>query len=108
MPVPLKIRNLTGTVQQLTTGPVRIYVLTATNSGTQQAFVQLFNVANAASVTLGVTVPDHQVPVGPGQSVLVPMPHDGLQFSAGIAVASTMTDASNVGSQGGVSIYLAV
>ena len=70
----------------------------AINTTAAAAFVQLFDAATAAAVTVGTTIPRWVVSsTASSVSIDTGFPGDGLTFYNGIVVASTTTPTGNTG-----------
>lgn len=79
-------------------GPVILTAIRAINTTGADAYVQIFDVAAAASITLGTTVPDWVVlsDFGAGLvSVGDGLPTEGLVLHNGLVAASTTTPLGN-------------
>ena len=84
--------SLGGTVTQVATGTKTLTAIRAINTTAADAYVQLFDVAAIADVTLGTTLPAWVVLSDPSDLSLGDgLPNGGLMFLNGIAAASTTT-----------------
>lgn len=81
---------LGGTLEQVHNAKLNIYGFTVVNNTNALAYVQLFDAAAVAGITLGTTVPDVVIPVPPNGQVSreLTMP---ISFGHGLVAASTTT-----------------
>ena len=96
----VKSDSLTGTALLIQTKALILTAVHAVNTTGADAYIQLFDAAAAADVTLGTTVPDWVVmsDFGVGLvSVSDGLPTYGLSFRLGIVAASTTTPTGNTG-----------
>jgi hypothetical protein len=68
------------------------------DNGAAVSFVQFFDAAAAADVTIGTTVPVWECEVGGFGSKTEPLGSDGIRFSTGLVAASTTTHWGGTGS----------
>lgn len=107
MPTPKSAVNV-GNPVLLAAGPMSLYDLSVVNATGNPVYVQLFNQAAAASVTLASMTPDREylVPAGSAGIPFCPqLPANGLAFSAGCVAAVTQQDRGGSQIQAGVSLY---
>lgn len=94
--------DLTATAVLVKTGSIRMETLEFLNKDANQIFVQLFNKAAAADVTLGTTTPDlsYIVPPGDGTNYSATSKDfpKGLRFPKGLVIAATTTVAGSTAS----------
>lgn len=90
------VRTVKGTAGKL--GGYYVY-----NPNTSVAYVQVFDVATATSVTLGVTVPDLVlgIPASAGANLLS---DTGIDFANGIKLAVTTTETGSTAPSTGVTV----
>lgn len=67
------------------------------NTTGSAAYIQLFNAALAADVTVGTTVPTRVLTVAASGSASDALPNDGIRFPLGIVAASTTTATGSTG-----------
>lgn len=67
------------------------------NTTGSAAYVQMFNAATAAGVTVGTTIPDRVLTLAASGSATDSIGGDGIDFSLGIVVASTTTATGSTG-----------
>ena len=96
----VKSDSLTGTALLIQTGGLILTAVHAINTTVADAYIQIFDAAAAADVTLGTTVPDWVVmsDFGVGLvSVSDGLPTHGLSFRLGLVAASTTTPTGSTG-----------
>ncbi len=76
-----------GTVAEITDSACTVYSITATNSHSAAAFLQVFN-TDDGDVTAGTTDPALIIEMPAGQTVHLPFPF-GLPFGTGLSIAAT-------------------
>ena len=104
---------LSTTLVQMQDGaPVFVHDIEVSNINAADAFVQFFNAASTAAVTLGTTAPTYSlfVPAGDGvnrggMDKMFPVP---LAFTAGLVVAATTTATGNTAPATGLVVNMAV
>lgn len=69
----------------------------AINTTASAAYLQIFDAATAAAVTVGTTVPTIVVTLAASASADVHVPDGGIIFENGIVVAGTTTATGNTG-----------
>lgn len=90
--------SLTGTATLIRTGQVFVNFLTAVNTTGSAAYIQLFDAAAAADVTLGTTVPTLVFKSAASDPMDPPhFPEDGVRFVNGVVAASTTTATGSTG-----------
>lgn len=88
----VRANSLGATATLLQGGRCNLTGLLAINTTVADAYVQVFNAAAAADVTVGTTVPDWVIFSPPGDvSEENSIPAPGMIFTLGIVVASTTT-----------------
>ena len=81
----------TETKALLKTGPVNLYGLIAENNHTADVFLQIFNAASTADVTVGTTVADFSIRL-PASGALILDNHRAFKhFNKGVVYAVTLT-----------------
>ena len=94
----VKSNSLGATATLIQKGPVCVTAVKAINTTGADAYIQLFDAAAAADVTVGTTVPDWVVlsDFGAGLTSLGDgLPTDGLLFKLGVVAASCTTPTGN-------------
>jgi hypothetical protein len=88
-------------------GPGSLIDLTCTNLTGSARFIQFFDAATVAAVTLGVTQPDLEFNIPANQTILIPISDkSGIPFTNGIVMAITVSESSSyVGTAGDVVTY---
>lgn len=92
--------SLAGTATLIQTGALILTAVQAVNTTGADAYVQIFDAAAAADVTLGTTIAGWVVmsDFGVGLvSVSDGLPTNGLSFRLGLVAASTTTPTGNTG-----------
>ena len=92
--------SLAGTATLIQGGALILTSVMAINTTGADAYVQLFDAAAAADVTLGTTVPRWAVMSDFGAGLVAVsdgLPTNGLSFRNGIVAASTTTPTNNTG-----------
>lgn len=92
--------SLAGTATLIQTGALILTAVHAINTTGADAYVQIFDAAAAADVTLGTTVPAWVVMSDFGIGLVSAsdgLPTNGLSFRNGIVAASTTTPTGNTG-----------
>lgn len=94
----LESNSLGATAVLLSGSPATVVSVHAINTTVAVAFIQLFDAATAASVTVGTTVP-RWVVSSPATSASSDhgVPSGGIVFRNGIVAASTTTPLGNTG-----------
>ena len=97
--IPFFDSSVAATVELMITGNKTLYFLEVSNIDATDAFVQLFDAAAAADVTLGTTTPTLApfIPAGnaTNRGAMDKMFEDGLDFQKGICYAVTTTATGN-------------
>lgn len=81
-------------------GAIILTAAQAINTTSADAYLQLFDAAAAADVTVGTTIPDWVVMSDFGAGLVSAsdgLPTDGLSFRLGLVAASTTTPINNAG-----------
>lgn len=88
--------GLVGTLELVHNAKLNFYGFTIVNNTNALAYVQLFDAAAVAGITLGTTVPDAVIPVPPNGQVSreLVMP---IEFGHGLVAASTTTRGGSIG-----------
>ena len=87
-----------ATAQLVRTGQMIVRTIQGRNSTAALAFIQMFNAAAAADVTVGTTVPRWVIPVlASSVNEHSGIPDAGMQFPLGLVVACTTTPGGNTG-----------
>lgn len=96
----VKANSLAATATLVQGGPVTLTAIHAINTTAADAYIQIFDAAAIANVTVGTTVPDWVVmsDFGVGLvSVSDGLPTHGLSFRNGLVAVSTTTPTGNTG-----------
>lgn len=91
--VPVVVTALSTTLKQIVVGPAVLDAYSLLNPNATIAFIQLFDTATAAAVTLGTTLPTEIVPLGIGATAQ--LSKIGSKFVNGIFAAATTTATGN-------------
>ena len=97
---PFSDMSVSNTVETMAASPHVIMRLTCWHTNAADAFLQLFDAADASDVTLGTTVPTDVFPLVAGNGTLIgaseiPIPGDGVLYRNGIQYAVTTTETGN-------------
>jgi hypothetical protein len=91
MAVPLSLNGLTNTVKPVKQyGPCGLWSIQIFNAAVATTYIQCFDAAKPADVTLGTTVPTWVIAVPTVQSVVI-SPEQPVSFIAGLQIAATTT-----------------
>lgn len=88
---PILKGALTATVVSLKGAGGKVTWIDAYNPNASAAFIQLFNAATAAAVTLGTTPPTMSIGLAASVNNPIVLGTDGAAFPLGIQVAATTT-----------------
>lgn len=83
-----------GTAALVKTGPSHLFFLSVDNEDSSARYVQVFDAAATANVTLGSDAPTHTFRV-PGSGSFVFTPTHPFKFQLGVVLAVTTTRAGN-------------
>jgi hypothetical protein len=90
IPKPFFDESVTNAVELITAGQIAVTNVSVDNTAAAKTYIQLFDAATAAEVTLGTTVPAYVVPVAPSLPFSIEFAN-GLMFKAGVCYAATNT-----------------
>jgi hypothetical protein len=103
-----KVRNLAATVTAVKTSQFgQVFGVVVVNAQAAAAFIQVFDVATTAGVTLGTTTPDLELSIAGNTTTTFAWGNeDGVRFDNGIQIASTTTEGGLTGSAAGVQVFV--
>lgn len=91
--IPYSFGGLVGSVQTIQGTATQLGGWYVFNPAGTACYIQMFDVAQATSVTLGVTVPKLSLGVPAGAAANIPATDPGILFTKGLKIASTTTRA---------------
>lgn len=94
--IPYRKTDLTNTAALVKTGFTRLTTMEFQNINTADVFLQLYNAAAAADVTVGTTTPNqsYRIPASDGTTASLSVKDwgdRGLGFNKGLVIAATTT-----------------
>lgn len=93
----LSSNSLAGTATLLRSGRVALSWVHAINTAVAASYLQLYDAAAAADVTVGTTVPTYVLKSTASDPSEGALPHNGLVFALGVVAASTTTATGSTG-----------
>ena len=93
----LESDSITGTALLIVGHKITLTAIHAINAVAATTFIQLFDKATAAEVTLATTIPRWVMSIAASSAATDIMPGDGIIFENGIVAASTTTNVGNTG-----------